>query len=54
MPQLVEALTRYSPDPGALADAISTASRMARMPTAALFDDISTLLALVSFKLASE
>ena len=47
LPQLMEALTRHSAEPGALAEAISRATRMARMPSAALLDDISPLLSLV-------
>lgn len=43
----MEALTRHSAEPGALAEAISCATHMARMPHAALLDDIAPLLSLV-------
>ena len=43
----MEAVTRRSSDPSQLADAIALASLAARMPSAALFDDISYLLAAV-------
>ena len=43
----MEALTRHSAEPCALAEAISSATHMARMPSAALLDDIAPLLSLV-------
>ena len=47
LPRLIEAVTRHSADPAQMADAIAAASLAARMPSAALFDDISFLLAAV-------
>jgi hypothetical protein len=44
----MEAVTRHSADPAQLAEAVADASRAARMPTAALFDDISLLLTAVT------
>jgi len=44
----MEAVTRRSSDPAQLAEAVAAASLAARMPSAALFDDISCLLAAVS------
>ena len=47
----MEAVTRRSADPAQLAEAVAAASLAARMPSAALFDDISYLLAAVSVQL---
>ena len=51
LPRLMEAVTRRSLDPAQLAEAVVVASLAARMPSAALFDDISCLLAAVRVQL---